>query len=271
MNRIPSLALVYLLISLLALTAVASPREFQSRAELLAAGEQLKSLGVQEYAILPMSAAKNLTITLFGNENAQIATMSIERVDGGDVDVRYHSASGDEFVLGWHPSRLELTITDQSETVHRIIVNPAERTRTETPGVQVVLDQQAEAMKRIAATLTELEARGIFKRQPRLDRAQTNSCIGLEADCGSSQFNDDPLANNDGGLKPPCLGPEVRGAAYGQFTRSVICNKAKNDASIKCWNRQCIGCCRYLDCDAYCLADDYFCITASVYGWSCGS
>jgi hypothetical protein len=35
-----------------------------------------------------------------------------------------------------------------------------------------------------------------------------------------------------------------------------------------CWNRYCIGCCKYDDCNAVCFLDDLWC-AANVDGYAC--
>mgnify|MGYP001791272838 CR=1 FL=1 len=71
-----------------------------------------------------------------------------------------------------------------------------------------------------------------------------------------------------------CAGREVRGWAFflsdsSTISRSAACASAKSDANDKCSSSYCMGCCRFGDCDAFCILDDYVCVQAGVTGTSC--
>lgn len=56
------------------------------------------------------------------------------------------------------------------------------------------------------------------------------------------------------------LGTDVRGGGSGT-SKSLACRTARGDASNKCSNCSCVGCCNYIstDCDCFCLQEDFFC------------
>jgi len=70
-------------------------------------------------------------------------------------------------------------------------------------------------------------------------------------------------------LATPCGINSVRGSAV-NMAYSTCCESAKQNANLKCWNRACIGCCRWTACDRWCKFGTYVCM-CGITGWRCST
>lgn len=186
---------------------------------------------------------------------------------------------GEGFEVVWTPSVGELALVLPSG--ERFV-----RTIDRTTGV-VVADENATSA--FASRFNEISVMAEVVVRAKNLVSSTDGTKGIRT-IRSELVNDDkttgtPLpvgTNPSGGALPPSAPPGggsgpvigcsyqyIRGNAYDEMSRALICERAKNDANMKCTNDLCWGCCKLLPCDAYCALGDYFCVVAGVYGQYC--
>ena len=177
-------------------------------------------------------------------------------------------------ILRWRPSESFAALEVAGETF-RIDFDLRARTTRYSNGAEDAFASHSDDIAVVAEAVTELKRRDVFDRLVRsvreLEAAPLYSeCINCEIP-SYDLYKDtptDPINGLSGG--PGCNGPQVRGEAFGEMAKSIICAEARNDANVKCWNRLCVGCCELRECDAFCVLGDYLCLVAGVTGRSCG-
>jgi hypothetical protein len=94
---------------------------------------------------------------------------------------------------------------------------------------------------------------------------------GLERPSGAPPATGAELQSRGEAAAPAvaCYGPWVTSAVYWASTRSYACSLAWQDASNKCSNAYCWGCCSFSPCNSWCWFGDFSCV-ASASGEQCG-
>lgn len=239
----------------------------------------LRKLGV---AGVNISRSENGSVPFLqplNDAGAIMATVRIVRAAGSDLVVMIETADSSRFRLAWIPSEGYAEITDITGS-YRIDFDAAARAHQAGPAAEKVFDAHKAAIGIAMESISELKRNGVWEKflSPRKPSVQPNNVSGcLEAECGSPPADgsggDSGSGDTNGGLSGgyKCNGPTVRGESTFEGSRSYICEAAKTDANLQCWNSYCTGCCQFGACDAYCVLDDYLCVVAGITGTSCSA
>lgn len=249
------------------------------------ASRAMAERGVHAYRI---STVEDVTsVQLLGKDDATIGTVKTRMTRDWTREIEYTSAAAGWTVL-WDAKQGALKLLDATGE-YSYTMNAESKATVATPEALARLDVHRKSFEVALNALADVEKHGTplgtaAVKPPasrnRLGTPSSNSwedpgciyggCGGFDEDLTWS----DTLGGSSG--QRGCSGPWVRGTTYAlegadtsTLIKSMACYQAQQDANIKCWNRYCVGCCLLLECDANCLAGDYFCLIAGVTGRAC--
>lgn len=233
-----------------------------------ASGEHGRRLGIDSYVLSP--GAESLGVELLGPSAAPIGKLSVSGGWEGQIQAHFTPNAGQPLTLNWDPALGHVSLMTESGISFIATADPVARTWVMDDSSRQVF--QSEEFRLITAALADLEERVAIPKAPRV-RGEERPDEALQKQCGIEAWNRNPC--NDIAMEPIpgggnggfCTGPWYRGSAY-NFRGSRACAAAREDVNYQCWNRACIGCCDYRECDKICLQGDFYCY-ALIDGKSC--
>lgn len=210
-------------------------------------GPRLTQRGIPSYVLLP-SAAEVIRVRLHG-VNHIVATVTIEARSAEDHIITYDPSIGEAFVIDAFMSRMELTFHTAHERV--IATFDAREGKWNRSGSDSLFERVLPEAELAGMLLVELQERGVLA-SPAIP---------------SSGFQQDPGTGTEDGDNGPCTGTSHE-CTGGGFSGAAACSKAKASCNQTCWNRYCIGCCKFNTCIAACIGP--WC-AATITGTACSS
>ncbi len=187
-----------------------------------------------------------VAFTILGSDGTAIAHARLQGLEGNGVRLDAKTASKEKITIVSDLANGRVSVTVDGATAVKQL-NDA-KTAFDASGAAYLFDTHARTLELLAAAMTDLTT--------------------LLGEPPTSDFTQDPGPGGGDGTAA-CNGGSFRGWGMGS-ARSFACASATNDANIQCWNRYCIGCCRFAECDAVCALGDYGC-SAGRTGWSCSA
>jgi hypothetical protein len=210
-------------------------------------GPRLTQRGIPSYVLLP-AAAEVIRVRLRG-VNHIVGTVTIEARSVEDHVITYDPVIGEPFVIDAFMSRMELTFHTAHERV--IATFDTREGKWNRSGSDSLFTRLLPEVEIVGMLLVELQERGVLA-SPAIP---------------SSGFQQDPGTGTEGGDNGPCTGTsrECSGGAFGEI---AACSKARASCNQACWNRYCVGCCKFSGCLYACIGP--WC-AATITGTACSS
>jgi hypothetical protein len=210
-------------------------------------GPRLTERGIPSYVLLP-TAAEGIRVRLRG-ANHIVGTVTIDPQSVEDHIITVDPAIGEPFVIEAFMSRMELTVHTAHERV--IATFDAREGKWNLSGSDSLYRRVLPEVEIAGMLLLELQERGVLP-SPAIP---------------SSGFQQDPGTDSGDGNNGPCTGisNECSGGAFGEIG---ACSKARASCNQTCWNRYCVGCCKFTTCLYACIGP--WC-AASITGTACSS
>jgi hypothetical protein len=231
-------------------------------AEEKKSGPGLTQRGVTSYVLLqtpddqPESTgnAKVFRIEL-RDRNQVVAIVTIEAQSADDHIITFEPVIGEAFVIDALMSQMELTFRTAHERVTARFDKREvkwNRTGSESLFARVMPDVETAGL-----LLVELQERGLLASQvvPSTSSDTAKSPCGNNRFAGgvSSNLTQDPGTGGGDGDGLPCSGASYE-CSGGATTWTSACSKAKSSCNLTCWNRYCVGCCKFTTCMYACIS-----------------
>jgi hypothetical protein len=254
------------------------------------AGPELVKRGVTSFTV--ESASGSTVKLVLHKKDSLIANVTVETLSESDHIVTFEPVAGETLIVESRLSKPEVVFRSGSESV---TARPdlAEK-KWKRSGSESLFLRGEKTAQIVALLLVELEERGMLKAASAPESSQpapsTNAATPpatAAAPCAGgndmlSRISRAPAARPGRVVSDEVQYVDTSGGTTGTGTcsgarqtcngtdimKSRACNKAKSSCNSLCWNKYCIGCCKFDDCNCVCGLDDFWCV-AAVDGYSC--
>lgn len=256
-----------LLIVLVALPVVAQKPPRYIIDDTHPATEVMRRLGVTAYRFASGAGGVPTHVELLDRQDARVGSFDTRLLRDGSREIQYQPEAADRFTVNWNGHVLELRTTAGTYTLG---YDENSKKAIASEGASEAFEARRKDLVALAETIGELHKQGA------LSHRIVSNCM---VDCGPPDdgggydpFLSDPTIGGGGGQN--CSGPWLRGSVTSadidiSSVRSIMCAEAERRVNVACDNQYCLGCCRVLPCDGFCVMGDYFCPMVGVSGEAC--